>query len=386
MRIVQSILFFLVALLLSEIGIGQVSLLSLQSNTHNYKQALKASKASGSPVLVILYAPDQPVRATNKMIEANRIVEEANVIPVVIDWVKSPNRKPQKYLRAIQNPTWLLIHHDEAIISVADSLFEDRQLVTFLNKGLSLHSKMDKAYQQKENSKEAEKLFALAKICQEIPDKRYTSKVLDDYLKRRDPSKLTNKRLHDIIKMGVATPGSKRLDKLIKQERERAIAVSSEDTVLYLQRYFILDDLKKKDLLEPYFVWEKFEKEFGYQADSLYRIFAISYFSSTPASKDMLYNEAFDYINIYPRSPWPYLQQLYKIIVPATTDKKDLDILLDLISFQLFREESHVKLDYKALILYKLGHKERALSMISDVNTMALNKGLKYKSMLYSLK
>ena len=99
-----------------------------------------------------------------------------------------------------------------------------------------------------------------------------------------------------------------------------------------------------------------------------------------------LYNESFDFINLYPRADWSLLDPLYNVIVPNTTKKEDLELLLDLISFQIFREESYRQLDYKAMILYKLGEKERALGMISQINSLATKKKVRYKSMLYNMK
>ena len=155
--------------------------------------------------------------------------------------------------------------------------------------------------------------------------------------------------------------------------------------VLDLQHKYILNDLFKADLLEPYYVWERYEKELGYHADSMYRRFALVYFSSIVPDKKALYDEAYDYILLYPRTEWKYLDGLYEIVVQGTEKKEELEELLDLLFFQLAREEGYKQLDYKAYILYKLGQRETALKMMRQINTAAMEKGVRYKSLIYSI-
>ena len=100
----------------------------------------------------------------------------------------------------------------------------------------------------------------------------------------------------------------------------------------------------------------------------------------------MLYNEAYDYVVVYPDSPWNYLDNLYNIIIPNTNKKEDLEELLELMSYQVSRDPSYKQMDFKAYLLYKLGYKERGLSLVQDVMSDALKKGIRYTSMLSNQK
>lgn len=364
---------------------AQISLLQLDNNQLTYRQVLKQAKEDRTLILAVLYSPTYPVAAPNEFENAAGIIANYKVKTIVIDWASAPNQSPQHRYKELENPSWMLIHPEDLVISVNKTISNDMELQQFLETGLSLSDKIESAFQNTQQSKDPGHILALAKLCAQTYDTEYTSKVVDDFIKRINPRKINNQILQDILRVGIKGPYSKRLNRLINNDVDKAMMLTSVDTVLNIQRYYILNDLQKKGLLEPFYVWQRFERELGYDADSLYRMFAISYFSAPPIDAEMLYAEAFDFMILYPRSPWEYLDHLYKLIVPATSDKEDLNILLDLISFQLFREKTYRKLDYKAVILYKLDQKERALSMIEEINKLALEQGVLYRSMLYGL-
>ncbi len=364
---------------------AQVSLLNLQNERMSYKQVLKKAKQDRKPILAVLYSPTYPVDSANEFENIESIIAGYNVHTIVIDWVMAPHRSPQGDFTGVKNPSWMFIHPDDIIISVHNGLSNDAEFSKFLETAQTLSQKVENAIVQKNKSKDPTKLLELAKISTETYDKTYSSECLEDYLKRADTKRINNKLLRDILVVGYNAPFSKRLNRLILNDKDRAIMVTSLDTILTLQSIYILNDLKKKALLEPFYVWDRYEKELGYDADSLFRIFAIGYFSTPPVEVELLYAEAFDYLAFYPRSPWEFLDKLYSIVIPVTTIKEDLETLNDLISFQIFREESYRQLDYKAVLLYKLGEKERALHMIDAINRNALDKGIRYRSMLNDL-
>jgi len=71
--------------------------------------------------------------------------------------------------------------------------------------------------------------------------------------------------------------------------------------------------------------------------------------------------------------------------VPNTTKKEDLEILLELISYQVSRDPSYRQMDMKAYLLYKLGFKERGLSLVQEVMRDAKSKGVAYDSLIKTL-
>ena len=137
--------------------------------------------------------------------------------------------------------------------------------------------------------------------------------------------------------------------------------------------------------MDPPTVWERFEAELGIKADSLYRLFAIEYFQTIEPDVDILLDEVYDFLYYYPDTPWEKQDALYSLAIKHTEEKEDFNILLDLISYQVYKDVDFRKLDFRAVILYKLGSTERALRMIQDIHEMAMSEGVNYKSMLYSL-
>lgn len=364
---------------------GQISLLRLDQGV-SYKQAIKSGKKDGKPVLVIMYSPDMPITGKNIFKSVSDTINTANVHTVVIDWANNLSKKPQTLLETFSNPNFLLMHPEEVIINQNSGIYTDKEMSRFLKTGIETYRKFDPVIEQYLTTKNAENQIALIEASSSLKDKRYGSNILNDYVKRIDKKNLTDGHFRKILELGKNNPFSSSLAKLIYKNRDRAIKVSDTKTVSAIQQAQIFDELKKKNLLEPYYVWQRYEKEMGEQADSLYRRFAIYYFSTPPINKPSLYDEAFDYINFYQRSEWEYLNPLFQFVIQETKEKEDLDLLLDLISFQLFREENYEKLDYKAVILYKLGEKERALGLVKKVNELAFKEGKKYKSLLHSLK
>ena len=363
---------------------AQVSLLSLQDRDATYRSVLKKASKDRVPVLAILYSPTYPVSGPNNFSEANEIIRSAKVHPIVIDWASSPDQKPQRYFTEIDNPGWMLIHPDEIIIGVSKTITNDNELKAFLDQNLALCSEIEEVIQS-ENPDKLDRLLKLARLSARTYDQFYTSEVIDDFLGGINLKRIKSQYYKEVLGLAMNGPYSKQLNKLINQSQERAIMLAGLDTVLNIQTAYIQYDLKQKGLLDPYFIWQRYEKELGVDADSLYRIFAIQYFSTPPVEDEMLYNEAFDFVNFYPRAPWNVQKQLFRILIPATSKEEDLNLLLDLISFQIFREKTYDKLDYQATILYKLGQKERALEMVDEINRLALEQGIRYKSMLYTM-
>ena len=394
-------LFLIISLLiLPLISQSQQGILSLTKNGLDYKKAMKLAQESQKPIVAILYSPFVRTTTIPRAIQnVARTITEAGCIGIAIDWAKAPLEHPQKKIRqalnttyspfsgniAMSNPLWVFIHHNGLLVNVSSTITDEDSLNKFILASRSTYEKIEalgkKALNSNKLSDQLEYLRALAGTY----DYEKATEELDDFIKGINKRNISDDALQQIFSLGYHIPYSKKLNKLISSDYEKAKMVAGRDTILSIQKAYILQELSKKDKLAPFHVWKRYEKELGDGADSLYRRFALSYLSTPPFDPKALYDEAIDYIHFYPKSDWDYLKPLYALVVPRTTKKDDLELLLDLISFQILREESYEQLDYKAVLLYKIGKKERALRMIKQINASAVEKGIRYKSMLYTL-
>lgn len=366
---------------------AQQSLLDFNVDKNlTYKKALKLAKKENKPVLAILYSQAMPSVGTNKFSNAEEVVQRTGAIPIVIDWVRLAGRDPQRRISNPQNSTWLLIHPEDIILSTQSSITHNAQLAAFITSNQEKYDQVTEAIEQKNKKTNVDDVLEAAEVVYNLEDPIRAKELVEDYLKRINPKQLNNERFKRVIELCKKSPISTRLYRLILKQKERAIALSDTDTVHYILRANILYELNRANILDPYNVWTRYEQELDYKADSLYRIFALEYFAQIAPDKQSLYDEAFDFINEYPRADWSLLDPLYAVVLQNTTKKEDLELLQDLISFQIFRDESFRQLDYKAFIIYKLGQKERALKMISQIRADAISKGINYQSMLHSVK
>ena len=245
---------------------------------------------------------------------------------------------------------------------------------------------MNEAYVKQEQSNRPEDILNYAHTISETYEAYLANDLVDDYLKRVDPNHMDAASLQKVIRISSSRPTTSRVYNLLRARGEQAKRVVGRDTVLDLQTSYIKRDLRNKNLLDPFNIWQRYEAELGYEADSLYRLFALDFLSHPSQDREMLYNEAYDYMVIYPDSPWSFLNNLYTLVVPNTDKKEDLEELLELISYQVSKDPSYRQTDFKAYLLYKLGYKERGLSLVDDLLLDAKNKGVNYKSLLSSLK
>lgn len=378
-------LIFLLLIGLTNLS-AQESLLTLADGNTSLKKVVKTAKKEKKPILAILYSTSQPISHTNSFANIKDLIRAANYEIVVIDLIKSPRKYAKKFEGQNSNPTWLTIHpEDEVILKLNPYITTNEQLSKFLTTSTTLYKEVDQGISKYESSKKLSDLLALADISTKTEDKAYMTKTLDEYLKRIDPERISDKNYKKVMDVGSKAGPSNRLQYLILQDRDKAMRLGNPQDVLNAQQEYILSQLRSSDLLEPYYVWERYEKELGYHADSMYRRFALVYFSSIVPDKKALYDESYDYISLYPRTEWRFLDGLYEIVLTGTNKKEELEELLDLLFFQISREEGYKQLDYKAFVLYKLGQKEKALNMIQQINELAMKKGVRYKSLIYSI-
>ena len=366
---------------------AQQSLLDADPSKTSYKKAVKQAKDAKAPILAIMYSESQPAGVTNEFSGLHDLITSHGYIPVVIDWDRSPNKTPQRKVQSIENQMWLLIHYDGAIYSAYKNITSNTQLSQVLTSEKKAFTTVDEAYIKQKESKRLDDMLSYAHVISESYEPYKASDILDDYLKRLNPDQIDPTSLQKIVRIASARPTTARVYNLLKLKGDQAAQVVGRDTILDLQTSYIKRDLRNKGQLEPYHVWLRYEDELGYHADSLYRLFAFDFLSEPPIlDREMLYNEAYDYVVVYPDSPWNYLDNLYNIIIPNTNKKEDLEELLELMSYQVSRDPSYKQMDFKAYLLYKLGYKERGLSLVQDVMSDALKKGIRYTSMLSNQK
>ncbi len=365
---------------------AQESLLTLADGNTSFKKVVKTAKKEKKPILTVLYSTAQPISHTNSFVNIKELIKSANYEIVVLDPLKSTRKMVKKFEGQSSNPTWLTLHPEgEVILQINPRITTNEELSTFLKTSTTLHHEVDQSISKYESSKKLSDLLSLADISTQTEDKAYMTKTLDEYLKRVDPERISDKNYKKVMDIGSKVGPSNRLQYLILKDREKAMRLGNPKDVLNVQQEYILTELRSSDLLEPYYVWNRYEKELGYHADSMYRRFALVYFSSIVPDKKALFDESYDYISLYPRTEWKFLDGLYEIAVTGTDKKEELEEILDLLFFQISREEGYKQLDYKAFVLYKLGQKEKALNMIQKINELAMEKGVRYKSLIYSI-
>ena len=228
-----------------------------------------------------------------------------------------------------------------------------------------------------------EGLKQMITVISKMYEKRSINKYLNRFLKQVEGNYSDN--LPFLIEIADRSPGNRKLDNYIKDHKKQVIQQSSPEKYMDIRQKAVITELKRRDIYEPYMIWQKFEEEFGVQVDSLYRLQAIKYFNINPEDKEYELEELIGFLDLYPDTPWKVLDPLYYRALKLITSKEDLEIMLDLMGGQLFQGENYRKLDFRALILYRLGQKERSLRMIQEVMILAKKVDPSYRSMIYSI-
>ena len=365
---------------------AQSSVLSLGLPNGQYESIIDNAKDQNKPSLLLIYHSSYLYNQNEEFSHLKEILYRDDITLGLININQDPTifqLLESLYVEADQllGMVWVLMHPDEIQIKYAHTINNDAQAHEFLQSGMNQYKNFQEVYLEKNNSKQPEDLFNLSKQASLLADQDYCIKVFNKYLKSLDWKRINKKTSDRIIEIGRACPEAKQFNKLLNKKEELFTHTLPQREIAELKYKYAISDLEDKQLLEPYYVWKRFEKDMGYYADSLYRIFAIDYFTRNKEA-DILYNEAFEYLELYPRTNWSYLRPLYAKIILATDEKSDLELLLDLISFQIFREHTFDKIDFRAAILYKLGEKDKALKLVQEANSLALKEGIRYKSLL----
>ena len=355
-----------------------------QSNRNCYDQTKDNARITNQPFVLLLYPPDRVILQSS-LYQLDSTLNAKNIAFCSAPAAANLSVKYRKNTLDDSSGLWLFIHPDGTVIQSSQGVTNAKDLEQFITSSTATYQSFNQNYSDPERSDDYKTKLAKVKLACSLDDTDFGAKRLDAFIKGLNTNKLTDDQFKELIDLGSNYAYSKRLYKLIQKNQDRAIELSGEELVSTILSNYILYELRNKRLLEPYYVWNKYENELGVLADSLYRVFALHYFGRIEPDQEGFYNEAFDFLYLYPRAEWEFQDVLFNYLIPRTKIEDDLNALLDLISFQIFLERGYKQLDYKAAILYKLGEKERALSLIEEVNSLALQQSIKYKSLLYQL-
>ena len=383
-------LFIASLCLLQESVDAQTSVLALGLPNGQYESIIDNAKEQGKPTLLLIYHSVHLYSQKEQFTQLKDILYRDDMTlglinleqdPTVFPLLESLRLEPKQLLGVI----WVLMHPDEIQIGFSHSINNDNEAQAFIQSGMTRYLSFQEIYSKNRNPKQRDELYELTNKASLLADQAYCGKVFDKYLKSIDWKKIDHLTSKNIIEIGRRCPNSKQFNKLLSKREEVFLPIVAEREIAELKYKYALSDLENKQLLEPYYVWKRFEKDMGYYADSLYRVFAIDYFTKNE-EPEVAYNESFEFIELYPRTNWSYLRPIYEKVILATDDKEDLELLLDLISFQIFRKKTFDKIDFRAAILYRLGEKDQALKLVQEANSLALKEGIRYKSILNILR
>ncbi|MEL6123914.1 MAG: hypothetical protein AAFR14_09330 [Bacteroidota bacterium] len=373
---------------------AQIGLPDLEKDRISYRSFVKKLNENDKIGLLVLYTEALPATTLPRITNMAGIISEYDLITDVVDpydQVTHPifrRARPKAvsdlgtYTPGLGNPTWLTIDRNNIVIDLATNLTTDSLLTDFVRESMAksknYHQALD-AYEA--NDKDVTVLTDLIFATTALHEGDQARKYINRYLKTI-PQRPNDQQLEYAMRMAEECNCGGRITGFILDHEEQIKERISEERFLQVRRRLIHADLLEKGQLEPYYVWREYERHLGTKADSLYRMYAIVHFAQSPLTKKELYDECLDYVINYPHTAWEQQDPIYNLLIQAAESPTDQELLLDLISGQLFRGEHYKKLDYRAYLLYKLGQKTRALELIARVNELALKEGVKYTSLM----
>lgn len=364
---------------------GQIGIPTFEEGRKTYKQLMKEAYMADNIALIILYSDLIATNVLPKIQNPDTIKANTGVITDIVNPYQQTYYPIIDRVRPFKNPLWITVDPTNIIINSSSTIVTDDQLSTFIRKS----KKLSDDYHNYLNAHEADKndrdaLRGLISTMIQFYEKEKASKYINRYL--RGIKKITVEEAQFISNLALASPSTDELVDFIEEHNQVFSKELTRSQRNLIKAKAIQYDLDEKNLLEPFYVWKEYEKELGMDADSLYRIFAIGYFAEQPGTTSELVNECIDFLANYPHADWEVQDPMFKVALLNSSKKEDIEFLLDLISGQIFKEESYIKLDYRAVALYKLGQEERALKMISDITAKAAEKGIRHKPLLHQLK
>jgi tetratricopeptide (TPR) repeat protein len=302
------------------------------------------------------------------------------VISSVVDFFKDDGHDVLKLVNVKTNPTYVLMNRDEVILDQSGSLATVQDLMQFYGRGIRVSLNYDEAKKEIEATKSDESYKKMITLLLNSKNVDLAEEYLEDWMQEKLPLRQPENQ-EFLAQVAESCVCSDRLAAAFRSQEEQLISSLGAGRYLGIRQAYILKELKRYDLVEPYTVWEVYNEEFGIYADSLFRRFAIEYYQFVEPNKEVLMDEVYDYLYYYPETAWIDQKRMFDLAIKYSEDKADFLLLLDMIEYQLYLGSDHEKLDYKAVIMYKLGNKERAVELMKEVEILKPD----YTSMVHQL-
>jgi len=351
---------------------------------NKYKKVLKQAKKENKLVLFIAYsAQTKPstlldIEPTNQLRELSKYV-----LTSVADWNIHTRNELFNRVDIPSNPFYIIMHPDDVILHSSTAINSHDELISFVGQGINKRKKYENLLEMTQRGDpDAQKELALTLIAnKEYPQAR---EVLEEWVQSSLP--LTDDK--DFMFLAAAHQQckcSERIDQAMQNYESKMIELIGSEDYYDIRQAFILSNLRDVGLLEPFYVWESYDANLGEKADSLYRLFAIDYFRTVLPDKQVMLDEIYNFLYYYPNTPWEDQKGLFDLAIKSTEHDDDWLLLLDLIEYQILTEETYSKKDYKSYILHKLGHVERAMELMSEVEGEALQENADFQPLLFQL-
>lgn len=332
-----------------------------------YKKMLKQAKSEDKLMLFISYNPEGQSNSIFLIEDESKLAGiDDMLLTEVLDWTEDSRHDFFKKYRIISNPYYLIINTDEILLADSKAINSTQDFLIFYGQAVSKEREYQKIKSQMEGPNGSVAQKEMIKFLMKTKDIKITEGFIDQWVNENYPF-TNNDDFNFMLELAEECICSDRLYEAITIYESQIVAIAGEERYLNLRQAYILKDLSANDLLEPYIVWEVYDAELGIHADSMYRRFAIEYYQSVKPNQEILLDELYDYLYYYPLTPWVDQEKYFSKAIMLTKEKEDLYLLLDLIEYQIILDNTYRKQDYKALLLYKLGKTDRAISIMEKI-------------------
>ena len=384
-RLQLTILWTGLILMIAFPSIGQQDFSFLQPVQNNkYKKVLKQAKKEGKSVLFIAYSAQTKPNSLLDVEPSPQLQEVSKyVVTSIADWNIHTRNELFNRVDIPTNPYYIFMHPSDVVLHTSTAINNHDELIGFIGVGLDKRKKYDNLIEMTERGDtRAQKELALTLISNK--EYSHAREVLDNWIQVSLPIKDDE----DFKFLAVAHQQCKcsnRIDQAMQNYESDIIRLIGSEDYYNIRQAYILNNLREVGLLEPFYVWESYDANLGEKADSLYRLFAIEYFKTVLPDKQVMLDEIYNFLYYYPKTPWEDQKALFDIAIKSTEHEDDWLLLLDLIEYQILTEDSYSKKDYKSFILHKLGHVERAMELMSEVEGEALKENADFQPLLFQI-
>ena len=384
-RLQLTILWTGLILMIAFPSIGQQDFSFLQPVQNNkYKKVLKQAKKEGKSVLFIAYSAQTKPNSLLDVEPSPQLQEVSKyVVTSIADWNIHTRNELFNRVDIPTNPYYIFMHPSDVVLHTSTAINNHDELIGFIGVGLDKRKKYDNLIEMTERGDtRAQKELALTLISNQ--EYGHAREVLDNWIQVSLPIKDDE----DFKFLAVAHQQCKcsnRIDQAMQNYESDIIRLIGSEDYYNIRQAYILNNLREVGLLEPFYVWESYDANLGEKADSLYRLFAIEYFKTVLPDKQVMLDEIYNFLYYYPKTPWEDQKALFDIAIKSTEHEDDWLLLLDLIEYQILTEDSYSKKDYKSFILHKLGHVERAMELMSEVEGEALKENADFQPLLFQI-